>query len=146
MERGGHADKLGDEGEPVDDHEVDQRKPAPERAEPVEDGLGSAAFRHRAEAHRHLLHVVGGRDQQQQEPDQVVAIFGAGCGIGGDAAGVVVGHHHHDPGAGDDQVEPDRLPGLAELVVKLGEKIHLRYFESGRIEVMGLSSVRRAKP
>jgi hypothetical protein len=57
--RRGHADVFGDERQPVDDGEIAQREPAPELAEPLEDGLGMAALGDRAQAHRHLLDVVG---------------------------------------------------------------------------------------
>ena len=97
-QRRGHADELGDQGQPVGQHQVEQRKPAPEGAEGVEDGLGVAALGDRAQPDRHLLDVVGDRAQQDQEPDQAVAVLRAGRGIGGDAAGVVVGNHHHQPG------------------------------------------------
>ena len=121
---GGHADEFGDERQPVHQHQVDQREPAPKRAEAVENRLGVAALGDRAQAHRHLLHVIGHRDQQQQEPDQVVAVLGARGRVGGDTAGVVVGDHHDDARSGDDQIELDRLPHFAQLVIQLGKVIH----------------------
>ena len=121
----GHADEFGDQRQPVDEHQIEQRKPAPERAEGVENRLGVAALGDRAQADCHLLDVVGHRNEQHQEPDQAVAVLGAGRGIGGDAAGIVVGDHDDDARAGDDQVEPDRLPDLANPVIELGEWIQL---------------------
>jgi len=49
------------------------------------------------------------RDQQQQQrPQQGVAVVLAGLGVGGHAAGVVVADHHDQPGPGDGQ-ECDQL-------------------------------------
>ncbi len=124
LQRRGHADELRDQGHPVDDHQVDQGKPAPERAETAENGLGMAPLGDGAQAHGHLLHVIRHGDEQDQEPDKVVTVLGAGGRIGGDAAGIVVGHHHDDARPGDDQIELDRLCPLAQAVIELGKDIH----------------------
>jgi hypothetical protein len=94
--------------------QIDEREPAPERAESVEDRLGVTALGDRAEPHRHFLHVIGDGNQNQQEPDQVEAVFRAGRRIGGNAACVVVGHHHDNAGTGKDQIELDRFPHFVE--------------------------------
>ncbi|MEY2429162.1 MAG: hypothetical protein QOJ40_2047, partial [Verrucomicrobiota bacterium] len=39
------------------------------------------------------------RCEQQQHPQQAIAVVLPGLGVGGDAAGVVVADHHDDPGA-----------------------------------------------
>jgi hypothetical protein len=56
---------------------------------PVEDRLGVSALGDGAEAHGHLLDLVGDRDEDQQEPDQVVAVLRPRSGVGGHAARVV---------------------------------------------------------
>ena len=92
----GHADVLGHQGQPIDQRQIEDREPTPEGAEGVEDGLGMAALGHRAQADGHLLDVVGHRHEDDEGPEQAEAGFGAGLGVGGDAAGVVVGHHRDD--------------------------------------------------
>ena len=124
-ERRRHADELGDQRQPVDDHQIEQREPAPERPETVEDRLRVTPLGDGAEPHGHLLNVVGDRDQNEQKPDQVVAVLGAGRRVGGDAARVVVGDHDDDARSGDDQVESDRLPSLAQGIIESRKKIHV---------------------
>ena len=84
-----------------------------------------------AEAHGHLLDVVGDGDEQQQEPDEVVAVLRAGGRVRGDPAGVVVRNHDDDARPGDNQVQADRLPRLAQGIVELREKIHIRDLRDG---------------
>ena len=45
---GADGDKLRDQSQEISDHQVDHRKPAPERAETVEDQFRVAAMRGRA--------------------------------------------------------------------------------------------------
>src|ERR1700733_9532422 len=123
-QRGRHANELGDERQPVDDHQIQQRKPAPERTEAIEDRFRVSALGDGAETHRHLLDVVGDRDQQHQDPDQVVAVLGPGRGIGRNATGIVVRNHDDQTGSGDDQVESDRFPRLAKRVIESCKEIH----------------------
>ena len=54
----------------------------------------------------------------------MVAVLRARGRIGRDAAGVVVRDHDDQARSGDDQVESDRLPRLAQGVVEFGKKIH----------------------
>ena len=57
------------------DRQVEDREPAPERAEAVEDGLGVAALGDRAQPHGHLLDVVGHGHQDDEDPEQVEAVL-----------------------------------------------------------------------
>lgn len=43
-ERRGHANKFGDQGQPVDQQQVEQREPTPEGAEAGKNGLAMAPF------------------------------------------------------------------------------------------------------
>ena len=106
-----HADVLGHQGQPVDQRQVEDGEPAPERAEAVEDGLGVAALGDRPQPDRHLLDVVGHGHEDDEGPEQVEAGLGAGLGIGGDAAGVVVGDHRDD--AGPDHGQQDQRRGAS---------------------------------
>ena len=68
------ADELGDEGQRVQDEQVDDAERAPELAEPLQDQPGVPDAGHRAEAQHHLLVHVQHRDQQQQRPQQPGAV------------------------------------------------------------------------
>lgn len=65
----GHTYEFGDQGQPIHNHEVDQRKPASECAKAIKNRLGVAALGHSSQAYRHLLHVVGDWNKNQQKPD-----------------------------------------------------------------------------
>ncbi len=108
-----HVDggKLGDQGQEVDDLELAQREAPPALAKPLVDHGGVAAAGSDAQAHNHLLDEVGDRQQQGENPQQLGAVVGTCLGIGGDGAGIVVGHHDDQPGAKDHQErQQPRLP------------------------------------
>src|SRR5205807_3455137 len=94
------------------------------RSEAIEYGLREATLGDRAQAYGHLLDVVGDRDEDQQEPDQVVTVLRPGSGVGCDAARIVIRHHDDDARTGEYQVESKRLPGLSKEIVDLGKEIH----------------------
>ncbi len=86
-----------------DEDEVGQREPAPELAEGLENGFGVSPLGDGAEADGHLLDVIRGGAQDDEEPDQAVPETGARGGVGRDPAGVIVGDHDDDPRPGDGQ-------------------------------------------
>ena len=65
---------------------------------------------HRTQPHHHLLVHDQHRDQQQQHPQQAVAVVLPGLRVGRHPAGVVVADHHDQPGPDDRQ--QGRQPGL----------------------------------
>ena len=81
---------------------------------------------HRSQPHRHLLHIIGNRNQKQQKPYQMIPIFDTRSGISCNTAGIIVGNHHHKAGAGNNKVEADSFPDFFEPVVENGKKIHIR--------------------
>ena len=83
--------------------QVADGKPAPATAEAFVDQPGVPDPGDRAEPDHHLLVDDEHRDQQQQHPQQGVAVVLAGLGVGGHPAGVVVADHHDDPGTDDGQ-------------------------------------------
>ena len=95
-------------------------KPAPEAAEPLVDELGVADAGHRPEPYHHLLVDDQHRHEQQQHPQQGVAVVLPGLRVGGDAAGVVVADHHDQAGA-DDGKERHQPPPEAVPVVVLAD-------------------------
>ena len=99
----GHADELGDDGQGVQDEEVDDAERPPELAEPLENQSGMADAGHGAESKHHLLTDVEHRDQQQQGPQQVGAVVLSGLGVGAEGPGVVVTHHDDQPRTHDGQ-------------------------------------------
>src|SRR5438874_8675629 len=119
-----HADEFGDQRQPIDNHQVQEREPAPERSETIEYGLRVATLGNGAQAYGHLLDVVGDRYEDQQEPDQVVTVLRPGSGVGCDAARIVIRHHDDDARTGENQIESNRLPGLPKEIVELREEIH----------------------
>ena len=138
-----HADELGDQCQPIDNHQIEQGKPAPECPETVEDRLGVSALGDGTEAHGHLLDVVGDGDEDQQEPDQVVAVLGAGGRVGRDAARVVVRDHDNDAGTGEDQVKSSRFPGLPQPIVEFRKIVHIRALS---LHPVRRGSIRRSAP
>ena len=123
-QRRGHADELGDQSQPVDEQQVEQREPAPERAKAIEDRFGVAPLGHRPQPNRHFLDVIGDRPEDHEEPDQRILILCAGRRIGGDAAGVIVGDHHHDARPCEHQVQADRLEPALQPVIEAGNPTH----------------------
>src|SRR4029077_10817528 len=120
-----HADEFGDQRQPIDNHQVQQREPAPKRSETIEDGFREATLGDGAQAYGHLLDVVGDGDEEQQEPDQVVAVLRPGSRVGRDAARIVIRHHDDDARAGENEIESNHLPGLAKDIVELRKEIHV---------------------
>ena len=89
-------------------------------AEALDDQPRVADAGHRAEPYDHLLVDDQHRDQQQQHPQQAGAVVLARLGVGGDAAGVVVGDHHDQPGADDrQQRQQPRAQAAVGLLVLL---------------------------
>ena len=119
-----HADVLGDERQPVDQREVEDGEPAPERAEAVEDRLGVAALGDGAQPDRHLLDVVRHRHQDDERPEQVEAGLRAGLGVRGDAARVVVGHHRDDPGPEHGEQDQPAPLQAREPMNELADPVH----------------------
>ena len=70
----------------------------------------------------HLLNVVSHRAEQDQEPQQMEAVLGAGGGVGRDAASAVVGDHDDDARAGDDAEQLDPLQRAAQQLGQPGAK------------------------
>jgi len=94
-------DELGDDGQRVEQEQVDHRECAPEPAETFQDQPGVPDPGDRAQPHDHLLVDIQHRDQQQQGPQQGGAVVLPGLGVGGERAGVVVADHHDQPRADD---------------------------------------------
>src|SRR5215467_1282835 len=88
-----------------------------------------AAFGNDAKSHRHLLHEIGDRPENDEKPDQCIFVFGPGDRVGRNAAGVVVGNHHDEPGSREDDIEAYRLPEALDLIIELGDPVHV--FSSG---------------
>src|SRR4029077_16594487 len=64
----------------------------------------------------HLLDDVDENGYQYQRPQQVVAIGGAGRGVGGDAARVVASAGGQQPGTESQQVGPEALAHQAKVL------------------------------
>ena len=99
----------------ADDQEVEQeqprhRIPAPEAAESLDDELGQPDAGDGAQAHDHLLVHDQHRRQQQQGPEQRIAVVLARLRVGGDTAGVVVADQHDQPRADDRRQSEQPLP------------------------------------
>ena len=78
VERQTDADELGDDGQRVQQEQIDDAERAPELAEALEDQPRMADAGHRAEAQHHFLVDVEHRDEQQQRPQQGGAVVLAG--------------------------------------------------------------------
>jgi hypothetical protein len=117
----GDADELGDDGQRVQDEQVDDRERAPERSEAPQDQPGVADAGDRAEAQHHLLVDVQHGDQQEQRPQQPGAVVLAGLAVGGERAGVVVTDHDDQAGAddGEQRLELRRHGRAGGVVVDL---------------------------
>jgi hypothetical protein len=90
----GDAGELGNDDEKVDHEQVAEGEGAPAPPEPLVDEPGVPGPGHSAEAAHHLLVDEKGAGQDHQQPQEPQPVVLAGLGIGGDAAGVVVGHEH----------------------------------------------------
>ena len=101
LQREGDADEFGDDGQEVEDEQVPDAEPAPEPAEPLVDQPGVPHPGDRAEPDHHLLVDDQHRDEQQQHPQQAVAVVLPGLRVGGHPARVVVADHHDQAGTGD---------------------------------------------
>ena len=106
------ADELRDDRQEVEHEEVTDAEPAPEPAEPLVDEPRVPDARHGPEPDHHLLVDDQDRDQQEQRPQQAVAVVLSRLGVGGHAAGVVVAHHHDQAGP-DDREERQQTPAQA---------------------------------
>jgi hypothetical protein len=90
--------------------QVTDAEPAPEPAEPLVDQPGVADPGDRAEPDHHLLVDDEHRDEQQQHPEQAVAVVLAGLGVGGHAARVVVADHDDQAGPHDGEERHQPAP------------------------------------
>src|SRR5271154_5139500 len=79
-EAGADSDELGHEGEKISDNEIAHGEKAPEAPEAVEDKLGMAPVRNRAEPHGHLLddetHNESEHDEREKEADSEACAVG----------------------------------------------------------------------
>ena len=66
-----HADVFGDQGQPVDQRQVEDGEPAPKRTEGVENGLGMTTLGDGAQTHGHFLDVVGHGYENDERPKQI---------------------------------------------------------------------------
>src|SRR6516225_6358249 len=83
------------------------------------------AFGDDAKPHSHLLDAIGDRSEDHEKPDQVIFVFGSCDRVSGDAASVVVGKHHDQSGSREDDIETYRLPEALDLIVELGDPVHM---------------------
>ncbi len=111
---GANRDELGDQRQKIADHQVDHGEPSPERAEAVEDQLGMAAMRGRAQADGHLLydacHQEGEHDEGQEEAD---AETGSGRSIREHAGPVIFSEHDQNAGADQQPQQASAQPAAA---------------------------------
>lgn len=108
-ERVADADELGDEGEEVQQEEVDDAEGGPEGAEALSEQLAVADTGDGTEPDHHLLGHREDDDEDRQRPQQRVAVGLAGLGIGGDTTGVVVADHDDDAWA-EDREQREQTP------------------------------------
>ena len=120
VERQGNADEFGDDGQAVEEKQVDDAEGAPELAETLEDQARMADAGHGAEPQHHFLIDVEHGNQQQQRPEQRGAVVLASLGIGPECAGVIVADHDDETWTenGEKGLEPV-LPACAGTVVAL---------------------------
>ena len=106
------ADELGDDGQRVQEEQVNDAERAPELAEALEDEPGMAHAGHGAEAKHHVLADVEHRDQEAQCPHEMRAEVLTGLSVGREGAGVVVADHDDQPGPDDgkQRLELERHP------------------------------------
>ncbi len=105
----GHADILRDQGAPVDDGEIEDGEPAPERPESVKDRLGVAPLGNSAEPYGHLLDVVRHGHEYEEDPEQIEAVLRTGDRVGGYAARIVVCYHGDDAWSQNDKEKEQSL-------------------------------------
>ncbi len=123
IERQRDADELGDDGQGVEQEQVDDAERAPELAEALEDQPRVADAGHGAQAQHHLLIDVENGNQQRQRPQQRGAVGLAGLAVGREGAGVVVADHDDEAGSEDgEKRRQPMLPGRArsDVAVKDG--------------------------
>ena len=93
VERQRDADEFGDDGEGVQQEQVDDAEGSPEPPEALEDESRMADAGHRAKAKDHLLIDVKDRNQQQQRPQERRAVVLPRLSIRAKGAGVIVPDH-----------------------------------------------------
>ena len=109
----GDAGELGDDVGEVDDDEQDHDDEGDAEAELFADEVAEAFAGDDAHAGAHLLHDDEGEGDGDHRPEERVAVLRSGCGVGEDAAGVVVdvggdeawaedGEDEDEPGSPDD--------------------------------------------
>jgi hypothetical protein len=116
------ADEFRDDGQRVQQKQVDDAECAPEAAEALKDQPRMADPGDGAKPEHHLLIDIENRDQQQQGPQKSGAVILPGLGIGAERAGVIVAHHHDQPGAHDGkQGHEAGAPPLARAGIVLAD-------------------------
>ena len=102
-EAGGHAGELGHRGAEVGDEHGEHGEGRHPQAEALADEGRQAFAGDGPHARAHLLGDGQDGGDEQQHPEQAIAVPGAGDGPRGDAAGVVVGVGRDEPRAHDRQ-------------------------------------------
>ena len=109
IERERDADELGDDGERVEQEEIDDAERAPELAEALEDEPRMPDAGHRAKPQHHLLIHVEHRDQKGERPQQRRAVILARLRVGPECARVIVADHDDQAGAEDCEQRPQPM-------------------------------------
>lgn len=108
------ANKLGHDGQEVEQEEIANRECSPKEPETLDDQAGMSHTGHDAQAHDHLLIDDQDRNEQHQHPEQARAVVLPRLRISGYAPRVVIADHHDEAGADDGkQREQARHPGAA---------------------------------
>ena len=95
------ADEFGDDGQRIQDKQVDHAEGTPEFAEAFQDQARMADAGDCAQAQHHFLIHIQDRDQQGQRPQQRGAVILPGLRVGAESAGIVVANHHDQARAED---------------------------------------------
>ena len=138
------ADEFGDDGQGVQNEEIDDAEGAPEFAEPLEDQAGVTDPGHSAKAQNHLLIDIEDRDERQQRPEQRDAVVLAGLGIGSERAGVIVADHDDEARTEDceqrRQLAPPAAPRAGVVMEDCSERA-VDVANMGLVEDGGLHGV-----
>ena len=115
--------KFGDDGQCVQQEQVDDAECTPELSEALKDQARVPHAGHRAEPQHHLLVDVEHRHQQQQRPQQCRAVVLPGLRVGGESAGIVVaGHYDQTRAENREQRREATAPGQPGLGVVLVDR------------------------
>ena len=97
------ADEFGDDGQRIEQEQVDGAEGAPEFAKAFQNQPRMANTGDCAQTQHHFLVHIKHGNQQRQCPQQAGAVVLSGLGIGAEGTGVVVPHHHDEAGAENGQ-------------------------------------------